>query len=222
MSARNLKILKKGKTEEPGTRERILAAAAPLFAENGFEATGVRAIAAKADVNIAAVNYHFGSKDALVAAVGEYHVRQVNERRLTALEAVLKAAPGGKPTVEAVVDAFIAPSVRFTVEDPSNFQLMRLILTRIKTDSEQTGRLIREAMVPTLNKFVDALALASPATPRAMLHRALHLAVGALLHAMTCTEILVMVTPGVPDDPEAVIGRLVRFTSAGVGALTVK
>lgn len=218
MSAR---ALKKAHADESGTRERILVAAAPLFAEHGFDATGVRAIAAIAEVNIAAVNYHFGSKDALVAAVGERHVRAVGERRFVALEAVLKSAADGKPTVEAIVEAYVAPSVRFMKEDPSNFQLMRLLLTRIKSDPENTGKLMREALAPVQQKFVDALMLALPGVSRVTLHRGMHLSVGCLLHTMNCTEVLELLIPGAPDNPEDTIRRVVSFASAGIRSLAV-
>lgn len=215
--------LRKPKSDEAGTRERILSAAAPLFAANGFEATGVRAIAAEAGVNIAAVNYHFGSKDALIAAVGEHQVNSVNERRIDALAAAIAAAPGGKVSVEAVIESFVVPSIRHLADcNSSNFILMRLIHNRIKNDPENTGKLIREAMVPVLNKFVDALAVALPGTTRTTLHQALHLVVGAYLHSVTCTEMLQQVCPGVPCDPESLIRRLVNFGAAGVRAVSVK
>ena len=130
----------------------------------------------------------------------------------------MKNAPGGKPTVEAIVEAYVAPSVRFMKEDPSNFQLMRLLLTRIKSDSENTGKLMREALAPVHQKFVDALALALPGASRVTLHRAMHLGVGCLLHAMNCTEILDLLIPGTPDHPEDVIRRVVTFASAGIRA----
>ncbi len=213
------RTLKKLQSDESGTRERILTAAAPLFAENGFEGTGVRAIASAAEVNIAAVNYHFGSKDALVAAVGERHVRLVNDRRLAALATVL-AESKNKPTVEAVVEAFIAPSIRFLTDgDPANFLLMRLIINRAKNDPENTGRVLREAMIPALNRFVDAFALALPAAKKPVLHEGLHLVVGSFLHSMTCTAMLEAVCPGIDRSPENLISRLVAFNSAGVRGL---
>jgi AcrR family transcriptional regulator len=210
------RTLKKLQTDESGTRERILTAAAPLFAENGFEGTGVRAIAAAAEVNIAAVNYHFGSKDALVASVGERHVRSVNDRRLAALATVLEDTKN-KPTVEAVVEAFIGPSIRFLTDgDPANFLLMRLIINRAKNDPENTGRVLREAMVPALNRFVDAFALALPQAKKPALHEGLHLIVGSFLHSMTCTAMLDAVCPGIDRSPERLIARLVAFNSAGI------
>lgn len=213
MSARTLKKLQ---ADESGTRERILTAATPLFAEHGFDATGVRAIAAAAEVNIAAVNYHFGSKDALIAAVGERHMRTVNDRRLAALAIVLEDSKNA-PSVEAVIEAYIAPSIRFLTDgDPANFMLMRLIINRVKIDPENTGKVLREAMVPSLNRFADALALALPGAKKPALHEGLHLVVGAFLQSMTCSVMLDTVCPGIDRSPERLIARLVAFGSAGI------
>ena len=51
------------------TRERILDVAERLFMENGYEATSMRTITSEAEENLASVNYHFGSKEALVCEV---------------------------------------------------------------------------------------------------------------------------------------------------------
>ena len=60
--------------EGQGTRERILSAAEALFAERGFDTVSLRDITGAADANVAAVNYHFGSKDKLIDAVIEHRV----------------------------------------------------------------------------------------------------------------------------------------------------
>ena len=57
------------RTSQPETRDRILDAAERLFVEHGFEGTSMRMITGAANANLAAVNYHFGSKDALIQAV---------------------------------------------------------------------------------------------------------------------------------------------------------
>ena len=207
-------------TDESGTRERILTAAAPLFAEKGFEATGVRAIASAAEVNLAAVNYHFGSKDALIAAVSDRHVNTVNDRRLAALAAVMDDLTGTPPTVEAIVEAFIGPSVRFVHgEDPANLLLIRLIINRAKSDPDNTGRRLAQLMVPVLNRFAEALSRIFPGTPLHVHMEGIHLVTGTLLYEMSCADMMAEICPQNSRDPEEVTRRLVAFAAAGVRAL---
>ena len=87
------------------TKERILNVAELLFADRGFPATALRDITSEASVNIASVNYHFGSKEALLAAVLERRLRPVNARRLELLDAIESAAGNGVPNVEDVIRA---------------------------------------------------------------------------------------------------------------------
>src|SRR5213595_1121734 len=67
------------------TKDRILDAAESLFMEHGFEATSLRSITAAADVNLAAVNYHFGSKEELFQAVLTRRLDPMNQERLSLL-----------------------------------------------------------------------------------------------------------------------------------------
>src|SRR5581483_10033478 len=89
------------------TKDRILDAAERLFGARGFEATPLRAITAEAGVNLAAVNYHFQSKEALIRAVIARRIGPVNERRLKLLD----AAEAGALSVEQVIDAFVRPVI---------------------------------------------------------------------------------------------------------------
>src|SRR5436190_24366511 len=76
------------------TKERILDAAESLFMEHGFEATSLRSITAAAAVNLAAVNYHFGSNEELFQAVLTRRLAPMNHDRLTLLTALERdAAP---------------------------------------------------------------------------------------------------------------------------------
>ena len=91
------------------TKERILDAAERLFADHGFPATSMRDITQEAGVNLAAVNYHFGSKEALMIAVLERSIAPVNRARLEQLDA-LEAAAGDAPVeTEQIVRAFLTP-----------------------------------------------------------------------------------------------------------------
>src|ERR671936_54679 len=68
------------------TRTRILDAAEELFMQHGFEGTSMRLLTAKAGVNLAAVNYHFGSKDALIEAVFHRRLDPMNVARMAELD----------------------------------------------------------------------------------------------------------------------------------------
>src|SRR5437867_6100600 len=94
------------------SKERILDVAERLFAERGFAATSLRNITAEAAVNLAAVHYHFGSKDELIEAVFARRLGPLNRERLRLLEACRAAAGGGSPSVEELLEALIAPALR--------------------------------------------------------------------------------------------------------------
>src|ERR1700685_813919 len=105
-----------------GTKTRILDAAEKLFGQNGFDATSLRDITAEAQVNLAAVNYHFQSKDSLIDAVIVRRIEPVNRRRLEMLDAA-----GPHPTLEQILTAFMAPA--FEVRMESVAPLMGRILS---------------------------------------------------------------------------------------------
>ena len=78
------------------TKDRILGAAEELFAQFGFAGTSLRQVTSRADVNIAAVNYHFGSKENLVNEVFRRRMDEMSERRLSLLRLALEEKPGGR------------------------------------------------------------------------------------------------------------------------------
>ncbi len=90
--------------ERTGTKEKILDTAEKLFGLNGFESVSLREITTGAGVNLAAVNYHFHSKDALIDAVIARRIEPVNIRRMAMLDAL-----GPNPTVEQLLEAFLRP-----------------------------------------------------------------------------------------------------------------
>ena len=93
------------------TRASILDAAERLYAERGFSDVTLRDIVAAAGVNLAAVNYHFGSKDELIAELFVTRSIATNRERLSELKAV-EAAGGGRADIDAVLRALVGPTVR--------------------------------------------------------------------------------------------------------------
>src|SRR2546430_11769897 len=94
------------------TRTRILDAAEELFMQHGFEGASMRMLTAKAGVNLAAVNYHFGSKHALIEAVFRRRLDPMNVARIAALDQLEGDAPGRVLAPESIIRAFIGPGLR--------------------------------------------------------------------------------------------------------------
>jgi len=95
------------------TKERILQAAEELFAEHGFSGTSLRQLTKLANVNLAAVNYHFGSKENLIAEVFKRRLDDLGQARLKALQAVQNKY-GSTPPLDELLRAFISPALSLT------------------------------------------------------------------------------------------------------------
>ncbi|HLY80241.1 MAG TPA: helix-turn-helix domain-containing protein, partial [Caulobacteraceae bacterium] len=101
---------------EAATKAQVLAAAERLFALHGFQNVSVRDITAEAGVNLAAVNYHFGSKDALLLAIFRRRTSELNRERARMLHAA-NDRHGGRPPVREILEALFAPPVRWSAPD---------------------------------------------------------------------------------------------------------
>ena len=97
------------------TKIRLLDAAESLFSHQGFSNTSLRAITTKAKANLAAANYHFGSKEALLTAVLERRLLPLNQQRSDRIDEVLSAAAAAEraPGTEELVRAFVEPTFEF-------------------------------------------------------------------------------------------------------------
>src|SRR4051812_4019575 len=114
------------------TRTRILDAAEELFMRHGFEGTSMRLLTAKAGVNLAAVNYHFGSKHALIEALLRRRLDPMNQARLAELEKL--EASGETLSPEAIIRAFIVPSLRLVEDAKSGGRNFIRLLGRTYTE----------------------------------------------------------------------------------------
>src|SRR5512147_2104431 len=94
------------------TQLRILDAAEELFMQHGFEGASMRMLTTRAGVNLAAINYHFGSKDALIEAVFHRRLDTMNAERIAQLDRLEQEAAGAPLTAEAIIRAFIGASLR--------------------------------------------------------------------------------------------------------------
>ena len=189
------------------TKDRILDSAEKLFGMNGFDATSLRDITTEANVNLAAVNYHFQSKDSLIDAVIARRIEPVNHRRLEMLEAA-----GTNPTLEQILAAFLEPVLELEIEP------VLPLMGRIMTNPRQfLERVYRGHLVHIALHFRAALAAALPEIPEEEIVWRQHFMIGTMTHLLSWGPILPAMTAGICNltDRQAVLDRAVRFLAAG-------
>ena len=194
------------------TRERLLDAAERLLAAKGFEATSVRDVTAKAKANLAAVNYHFGSKEALVRAVFERRLGEVNRKRLALLHGT-----GRRPAPERILHAFIAPTFELMKEAPHFIQLMGRFHAEPDSDMHD---FVTSRCREVAEQFKRALTAALPRVPVEDLFWRMHFVMGALVHTWSCHRDLERISGGrcsMKDDGE-ITRKLIAFGAAGLRA----
>lgn len=160
---------KENSVETPveSTRERLLNVAEQRFGEGGYEGTSLRAITVAAAANIAAVNYHFGSKEALLRAAVARAMGPVNterRRRLDQLEA------NGQPTAEQLIRAFIEPGLDLVLRRGERGAVAARFIGRIAFDpSRRIRELYAAESDPIETRYLAALQAALPhAAPEAV------------------------------------------------------
>jgi AcrR family transcriptional regulator len=196
------------------TQQRIIAAAEVLFAERGFAATSLRAIASAAGVNLAAANYHFGSKQGLLAATLHARVAPINAARLRALDE-LEQDPASM-SVNKVMDAFFLPFASGEL----NSALPRIMARIYAEPAAMVRPLLEQEFLPTCERFIAALLTLLPHLDAVELRWRFHFTIGSMIQLLTFTQPLGMASPpeaGVVPGPTLVaIQRLQQFVVAGL------
>lgn len=203
------------------TKERILAAAEKLFAEDGFARTSLRGITVEAGVNVAAVHYHFGSKEALLEALFTRRAAPINAERLARLCDLEASAPDGAPPLEDVIAAFITPSFRLLAElDPAGPPPAQLIGRFFSEPEEIVQRLMREQFSDVGERFLTTFARVLPEVPAREIAWRFEFMLAVLTHllaGMHLIDVIPGATVGVADQSET-IEHAVQFLAAGFRA----
>jgi AcrR family transcriptional regulator len=198
------------------TKERILDAAERLFAHHGVEATSLRAITTEAGVNLAAVNYHFQSKDALVQAVIARRMDPITQRRLAMLDAC-EAAAGNRPApLEKILEAFLLPVLEAGATHASGFAPM---LGRIYTEPKEfVEKVFKNHLATVAERFRTAFGRALPHLPEEELSWRVHFVVGAMAHTVGARHMLEITSRGKCDlsDVQGTAMRMETFLMAGL------
>lgn len=201
------------------TKSRILEVAEELFAQQGYDGTPIRMIADQAQVNIAAVNYHFGSKSNLFESVFARRVVPMNRERLRRLDVM--QGSGNEASVADIVDAFIRPPLSIGAAKSPQIRLVQMkFLSRafsLPDEAVFLNSYYREVRQRYIAAFRDALPDQTLAT---VLWR-YNLMVGALIYALAGPERMLRAPDGVDSSPvqeidiEAAIAQMTDFFVAG-------
>lgn len=202
------------------TRNRILDAAERLFSVRGFHSTSIRMITAEAGANLAAINYHFGSKNALIRAVYARRLNQLNASRLQMLEACEARAGSGPLPVEDIVRAFIAPVLKLPPEDP----FRRLIGRMYSEPGDLARQIISEHMGEVARRFTLAIQRALPDAANTDLYWGAFFTIGVLAHTVTASALLNLIPTDRcdPKDPNSITERMTTFVCAGLRSFVIR
>jgi AcrR family transcriptional regulator len=197
------------------TKDRILHAAEELFAAQGFASTSLRQVTSRADVNIAAVNYHFGSKENLVNEVFRRRMDEMSERRMRELRAAQEAHPG---ELEPILRAFIEPALALTL-DRHGSAFVRVLARAYAEKNDRLRKFLSDNYGQVLREFAKAIAPTLPSLGKEELYWRMDFVAGALTYAMADFG-LIKRPAGVSEKShcDKASEHLIRFASAGLRA----
>lgn len=195
------------------TKDRILGAAEELFAQHGFSGTSLRQVTALADVNIAAVNYHFGSKENLVNEVFRRRMDEMSAQRMARLEAAMAEDP---PSLEAVLAAFVEPALAMAQDRHGGGAFIRVIARAYAEKNDSLRKFLSDQYGHVPRAFARAIARCLPDLPKDQLYWRLDFLAGALTYAMA--DFGMIKRPGGTSEAahrERAARELIRFAVAG-------
>ena len=207
-------------TQAPAaTRTRILKTAERLFAEHGFDTVSLRHITTEAEVNLASVNYHFGSKEALVHEVIANRIGPINDERLRILSAAEETQRGALP-IETVIGAFVDPVVEAIEESAHSDAILGRLIARILGEHDERFQEIFVDQFPEIvSRFTGALSAALPSFPHAVLTFRLLFTAGALCQALLYHDLVGKFIEGAPKtDLATVRDQMIPYMTAGMSA----
>jgi AcrR family transcriptional regulator len=201
------------------TKQRLIEAAEMLFADEGFDRVSVRDITNKAGANVAAVNYHFGSREGLVAVVMARYINPVTEERLARLEALERRAAGKPLAIEEILEAFIRPfTTQVRRSELSEKLFFKLMGRMFGQQGCELPPVVETLFITMATRFQKAFSKALPGLPADEIWWRMHLMSGAMIHTMAHSDKVQRMSGGEAGNPttEQTLSRFIRFAAAGM------
>jgi AcrR family transcriptional regulator len=207
--------------QERDTSDRLLDATEVLFAAGGSEGISVRAVTTEAEANIAAVGYHFGSKDELIQAAITRRFEWLRRKRMKRLDELEAEAAPALPSLESVVDVFILPVLNAFPDQPERSAHLRAFFSRVFSESPEFQKSIRvTGLQQTADRFSSLMSAILPELPMDEIYWRIHFSAGPMLSTLLHGHRLKMLSHGQcdPDNVEDAVIRLRSFICAGLRA----
>ncbi len=209
--------------QQGDTKQRLLDAAEHLFAQEGFKGTSLRDITGRAGVNLAAVNYHFGSKEALLRAVMERRLIPLNQVRIERITKVRDSArqKGRRPPVKELLRAFIEPTLQFKESSPGAEDFVALVGRSFSDPDDTVRNVFMKLIWPLFQLILETFREALPELPEKTLLWRLHFMFGAFSQTMhVCcgrfhSDVIKM---PLENDSKTIINMFIPFITAGMEA----
>jgi AcrR family transcriptional regulator len=199
----------------PDTKEQLISVAERLFAERGFAGTTLRNVVSEAGANLAAVHYHFGSKEELYRAVVSRFARPIVEQELALLQQL--QAETAVPSVEDILTAMLRPNLEMLVQDESILLIRAQFMGRCRTEPEPIQSIAAAEFAIAIETYLDALQRALPHQSRSQLAWKLDLVIAALIRVQTeAGKPFALLQGTTPRDVHQAVNHLVTFLAAGM------
>lgn len=204
------------------TVDRILDAAEALFAERGFSETSLRMITSKAKVNLAAVNYHFGSKNALIQAIFARFLTPYTQGLDAGFDALEQTGGGQPPALDDVLRVLTLCALKLPTRNEQGIAIFMRLLGLAYTQSQaHLRKFLEQQYSATFRRFMRLLREATPELSSVDRFWRIQFMLGATAFTMSSSEALSDILKnklGVDTRVDEIVSRLVPFLTAGMQA----
>jgi AcrR family transcriptional regulator len=192
-------------------RDRLLDVAEKLFSERGFADTSVRDITAKANCNVAAVNYHFGSKDKLYIEMFRRHMEMVFAKHKVNIEKIMSSA---NPTLEKLLETIAETALETLSGADASIPMLKLMVRETLNPQLKEKLISLDKLGDFLNQICEALMRLLPGLTQRRAMLCVYAIEGMVMHPMLFYDSYSELFFAVPVDE--LVKHIARFTAAGV------
>lgn len=209
----------KNEVSAKDVRNRLLYAAEKLFSERGFTNTSVRDITAEANCNVAAINYHFGSKEKLYTDVWRHNLLLLREKQIASIEKVMSENQDA-PRLEDLLRSFAETFIGSLVDETRSGQLLKLMMREMVDRHLPADVFANEVIKPTLNAMQQALLKTCPGLQESRIALIVFSIVGQLIHAVRIRTFFEQIEQrGLLNfDMDEMIDHIIEFSAGGIRA----